>query len=257
VSTIFSIVTVCLNACDEIHVTMDSVFQQDHAEKEYIVVDGGSVDGTQRIISNHPAVTRWISECDEGISDAFNKGLALCEGDVIAFLNAGDWYSPQALSAVAKIFEQEDADVVHGNLAFWKDGSIASVMTGADHRLKSEMSVNHPAVFIRKQVYAEAGGYCKKLRYAMDYDLLLRLKIAGKKFIHIDRVLTNMQGGGVSDVLWWRAYDEVRQIKTKYLANNLKNWLYLAYQIIRTGIRRLLGRLGAQGVIATWRRFTK
>lgn len=255
-STTISIVTVCLNARDDVQVTMDSVLQQKHSEKEYIVVDGGSIDGTQDIIAGCPAVTRWISEHDEGISDAFNKGLELCRGDVIAFLNAGDWYSSEAVSVVAKIFDQEDADVVHGKLAFWKEGQIANVMKGAAEKLELEMSVNHPAVFIRKQAYEEVGGYSKDLVYAMDYDLLLRLKLAGKKFVYADIVLTNMQGGGVSDVKWWKAYNEVRKIKTKHLGRSAQNWLYLLYQIARTGTRRLLERLGAQGVITTWRKFT-
>lgn len=92
-----SIVTPCYNAAKTIVRTMDSVLAQTVSPFEYIIIDGGSTDGTVEIAKSHPAVTYVISEKDKGIADAFNKGIALSSGDAIGIINSDDWYEPEAI----------------------------------------------------------------------------------------------------------------------------------------------------------------
>ena len=111
----FSIVTVSHNAVDTLPQTVESVAGQSEKDWEHIIVDGASSDGTIEYLKSLSDTVKWISEPDDGIYHAMNKGIAMARGEVIAFLNADDVYFPQTLEMVRKAFV-DDADVVYGNL---------------------------------------------------------------------------------------------------------------------------------------------
>lgn len=120
-----TVITVCFNSVVTIEKAIKSVINQDYLDKEYIIVDGGSTDGTLDIIRKYEKyITRWISEPDNGIFDAMNKGIEMASGDVIAFLNSDDWYMDSALSMVHEAFRENDCDCVCcDNYVIQKDGS--------------------------------------------------------------------------------------------------------------------------------------
>ena len=181
-----SIITITYNSRRFLEETVNSVLSQNFPDFEYIIVDGGSTDGTLDIVRKYAekdARVRWVSEPDNGIADAMNKGVMLATGNIVAHLHSDDTYLPGALRQVA------DAFVRHPD-ARWLTGCLRHVNERDellyDTRLKDDYSlesllrrnlISHPATFIRHEVFAEVGGFDTALRYAMDYDLWLRIAI--------------------------------------------------------------------------------
>lgn len=236
-----SIITACLNAAHTIKQTIASITNQDYQNFEYIIIDGGSTDETISIVESSEIVSHWISEPDKGISDAFNKGIALCSGDIIGLLNADDVYLPGTLNTVSRLFTPQ-LDILSGSIIM-KGRHKDIIRAPKLSNLGKCMSLNHPATFIRKSTYDMIGGYDTRYKYAMDYDLLLRAHIKGARIGTIDDILTVMSSGGLSDVKWVEAYHEVAKIK---IAANYPSWKAsseLLYQVTRTCLKKMLERL--------------
>lgn len=215
-----TVITAVLNACGKIGRTIDSIRRQEYEGLQYIVVDGGSADGTLELLkANQKVVTSWTSEPDRGISDAFNKGVARSSGEIIGILNAGDWYEPEALSVVAgAAAEHPEVDVICGSIRLWEN-QLEPLQCYADpESLDFETSVYHPAVFIRKSAYRKFGDYDESCRFAMDYELLLRFKRRGAKFLSILDTLANMRLDGISSKHWYKGLAEVRKARSKYFS---------------------------------------
>jgi len=228
---LISVVTVVLNGRDKIEKTIGSVSSQDYKRVEYIVIDGGSTDGTLDILKKHEIqINRWISEPDKGISDAFNKGIHLAKGDLIGILNAGDWYEPDTLSSIAEAFRSHpDVDVFCGSIQLWEADSPALLCYSDPQLLDEETSVYHPTVFIKRASYLKYGIYDEGLRYAMDYELLLRFNRQGAKFLNLEKTLANMRLEGISYKNWYAGLKEVRDARSKYFgAANVATYHSLA-----------------------------
>jgi glycosyltransferase involved in cell wall biosynthesis len=181
----FSIITITFNSKTYLEETIQSVLTQDYPDFEYIIVDGGSTDGTLDLVRKYADDDRicWKSEPDRGIADAMNKGIERAKGEIIAHLHSDDSYLPGALRQVADSFARH-AD------ARWLTGCLRHVNERGellyDTRLKDDYSqesllrrnlIGHPATFIRREVFDEVGGFDPTLRYAMDYDLWLRIAL--------------------------------------------------------------------------------
>ncbi len=211
-----SVITIVYNSSRFLEQAILSVLNQTYPNVEYIIIDGGSTDGSLNIIKKYASkLAYWTSEKDKGISDAFNKGIAKATGEIIGILNADDWYEPDTVAAVVE--KMKEADIVYGSIQLWEEDKKLNIVTGDFRMLAMEMTLNHPTVFVRKSCYDELGVFDTNLRCAMDYDLLLRLKVAGKRFAGIDKVLANMRWGGFSDKQWKLGCRETLQIKNKYL----------------------------------------
>src|SRR6185295_16144009 len=118
-----SVVTIVRNGAHTLSRTIESVLSQDFPDIEYIVVDGGSTDGTLELLrANQDQIAIWISEADQGISDAFNKGIALSRGEIIGLLNSDDWYEAGANRAVVEEMQKSAADIACGRLQYWEGG---------------------------------------------------------------------------------------------------------------------------------------
>jgi len=118
-------------------------------------------------------------------------------------------------------FEKTRADIVYGDVLYWKS-NVPEYRYKANHTLLQEfMSINHPAVFVKREVYEQYGLFDKTFKVAMGYELMLRFFVNGVKFMYIDKVLSNMALGGVSDVNWRLAYKEAYEIRKKYLGSSL------------------------------------
>lgn len=249
-----SIVTVCLNSEKTIGKTFDSVACQKYSNIEYIVVDGGSEDSTLDLIKGCSAVTKWISEPDNGISDAFNKGISLASGDWIGIINADDWYEVGAIESAMR--NASNADIIHGPVRYWKGNTPVGIYYPNQTLLRWEMSINHPSVFVRRSVYKALGGFDPSYRYAMDYEFLLRALAAGYRFCTVtDVVLANMRTGGVSDLCWKKTLLEVLRAKDRHSPSLFRNKGYFFIQLVRGYVRRFLEFLSLDGLVRFFRKY--
>jgi len=238
-----SVITIVYNGEKHIEHTIRSVIGQTYRPIEYIVIDGGSRDNTLSILERYrDSIAVLVSEKDRGISDAFNKGLQRATGELIGILNADDWYEPDAVARAVEAIR--DCDIVYGDLRLWKDGKTDFILKGDHHRLKNEMTINHPTIFVRKKCYEQFGVFDMEYKCAMDYDLMLRFLVGGSRFCYIPAVLTNMRWEGLSDTRWLMGVRETWRIKNKHLpGRKLPNRLYFYKHVMAIGLPKFLQRM--------------
>lgn len=225
-----SIITVCLNSKRTIEQTIKSVIGQAHDNCEYIIIDGGSTDGTLEILNKYDeSISTIISELDEGIYDAMNKGIALATGDIIGILNSDDWYEPGIFKLVEESFRETNADIIYGKLNVFKENGEKETAKEINiEKLRYEMTIPHPTVFVRRAVYTAYGAFEQKYKISADYELMLRLYTKGVKFYFLDKTITNFRRGGISEQQGRQAEEETLRIARKYLAcAPLRNRRYL------------------------------
>jgi glycosyltransferase involved in cell wall biosynthesis len=253
---LFSIVTIVRNGVTTFERAMLSVLSQEYPKIEYIVVDGGSTDGTLEIIrSRDDRIAIWVSETDAGISDAFNKGVAFALGDIVGILNSDDWYEPGAISAAVHALAENGADIAYGKLQYWEGDRRTYLVTSDASRLDRGMTVGHPTVFVRRACYERLGLFRLDFLQAMDYEWLLRAKSGGARFCFVDLCLANMQGGGVGDRHWRKSQSEVARARAIHLPNArgaIPYWTYLCLAIAKGTIRRALDVRGLS-VVRRWK----
>lgn len=222
-----SAITVCYNSESTIRHTLDSFFGQTHPEKEIVIIDGASSDRTVDIIKEYSCeALKLLSEPDNGIYDAMNKGLRRVSGDAFGCLNSDDCYArPDALALIADALK--DADVVSGRLHFVRehDGSAPVRKWYPElHRpgaYARGFSLPHPTTYARRTVLERVGEFSTEYRCASDYDWLMRaLEIEGFSHAIIDEVLVNMRIGGESTAglrAIWQNSRELLEIRQKRL----------------------------------------
>ncbi|HXJ00763.1 MAG TPA: glycosyltransferase family 2 protein [Micropepsaceae bacterium] len=238
---IVSIVTVSLNAAASIARTIASVQAQSFPSIEHIFVDGGSSDGTLDIIG---ALARpqdyWISEKDGGISDAFNKGVALARGRYVQILNADDWMSLDQIERGIEALEETGADFSFGNLIFYEGDHPIFHYAGDPHYARSIHrrcpSVGHPTVLASRAAFARIGLFDPAYRNAMDYDWLLRLHRAGGCGIYCAGVVGHMTHAGVSNRQFARTIQEVRTIAVAHGRNPLLANFEVRARLLKTTV---------------------
>ena len=209
----FSIITISYNPGRLIKDTVDSVLSQDYPNIEYIIIDGGSTDGTAAMVKSYDSsISKYISEPDNGIYDALNKGIALATGDVIGLVHSDDFYADgSVLSSIAKTFDTSKAQAVYGDLVYvsrdntdriiryWQSGSFNPA------RLKFGWMPPHTAFYATKDVYEKArlanGQYFDtSYTIASDYDFMMRVIAKLKIYpVYIPKVFVKMRAGGASN----------------------------------------------------------
>jgi glycosyltransferase involved in cell wall biosynthesis len=252
---IVSVVTVVRNGVATLPRTIRSVLSQDRRDIEHIVIDAQSNDGTVELLrSLDREVALWISEPDQGISDAFNKGIGLARGSVVGLLNSDDWYEPKAVRSALEALDTSKADIACGRVQYWA-GDFKTYLVASDpSQLARTMTVAHPTVFARMGAYAEWGLFRLDFRLAMDYEWLLRAKTEGARFIAIDQCLANMQGGGVGDRRWRDSQREVARARALHVPgadSPLAYHSYVARSIAKGMVRRGLDFAGL-GAVRRW-----
>lgn len=198
-----SIVTVVYNGAATLERTIQSVLGQDFPGIEYIIVDGGSTDGTLDIIRKYGnRLAYWCSAKDKGIYDAMNKGLALATGDYVGFLNSDDYFtSPASLAKLAAALKREVADAVIGDIEQVNaNGRIVRVFRGNGFKrenLRRGSYPPHPAFYARPEMLRKLGGFDTSFRIAADFDLMIRFFNAPKvRWAYVpDRIVTMRIGG--------------------------------------------------------------
>ena len=202
-----SIITVAYNASSTIERTINSVKMQIYKNIEYIVVDGGSKDGTIDIINKYrDFVSTFISEPDAGIYDAMNKGLSISTGDIVAFLNADDMYAyDSVVSEVVNKFKDRNLDAVFGDLSYFECNKLDRIVrvyrspSNVVEKLPFGVMPAHPTLFLAKNILLKFGYFNHEYKIAGDFDLIARIfKSNLIEYEKINKIMVKMQMGGVS-----------------------------------------------------------
>jgi glycosyltransferase len=226
-----SVITASFNNADTIADTIRSVVTQDYAEVEYIIIDGGSTDGTLKIIDEFQLkISKLISEKDEGIYFALNKGIEQASGDVIAFLHADDIFAgPTVLSDVMRVFNEKKVESVYGDLHYVNRADTKKVIRNwrsGEYKhgifLKGWMPP-HPSFFLRKAMYDKFGAFNTDFRSAADYELMLRMLHKNKiSTAYLPQVIVKMRVGGQSNASMKNRVKANREDKRAWEVNGLK-----------------------------------
>jgi len=225
-----SVITVVYNAVDTIENTIQSVIEQTYPNIEYIIIDGGSTDGTYEIIERYRSnISVIVSERDKGIADAFNKGIALATGEWIGMINADDWYAYNAVERMITNVTANDV-ICCGDLTLIGENGYAECKKSKVSWLNLGMYIMHPTCFIRREVYRNVGLYDTSLKIATDFDMFLRIKGAGYKIRYIKEMLAFMRTGGASsDVI--NMHREELTVMRRHL-HNLSYWASASFNYL-------------------------
>ncbi len=205
-----SIVTVTYNSAQTLVDAMKSVLEQTYHDIEYIIVDGASTDSTIDVIRQYEPQfknrLKWISEKDDGIYDAMNKGIQLATGDVIGILNSDDYFTcSDVIERMVAVFDDQSLDAVYGDIHFVRDGKPGMCVRYYSSKLFRPMWLRfgfmpaHPSFYCRRSVYEKAGLYKTDYAIGSDYEMMVRLFMVHKiqtKYLPIDFV--TMRTGGAS-----------------------------------------------------------
>ena len=242
-----SIITVVFNGESELEATIKSVIEQSYQNIEYIIIDGASSDKTLEIIYQYESqIDYWLSEPDEGIYHAMNKGIEAAQGQIIGLINCGDSYLENTISEIVNIYHkyiQENPFLVITGAMYRFDREknyqfkIEKSQKLLDTKINRGMPLNHPATFITKATYDKLGLFNTKYCICGDYDLIFRLYHDYLvKFIFTEQVIAQMQLGGISEQfssIWLRCREHF-QIRKNYLSLLHNCWICCSFYLITT-----------------------
>jgi len=241
-----SVITATYNSAATVAECLDSIASQDWPEVEHIVIDGGSTDGTLDVLEQRRGrIARLVSEPDEGIYDALNKGIVLATGDVVGFLHADDVLADgSVLSRIAEGFRDESIGGVYGDLQYVRNDASASVLrhwtagSFAPDRLRWGWMPPHPTLYVRREWYERVGRFDTRYRIAADYLCMLRLLSHPEfKVVYLPEVLVRMRVGGASN-------------------RSLRNIVRKSREDLRALRETGVGALGGYGALA-WKNVSK
>ncbi len=239
---LFTIITTVFNGSLHLERSIQSVINQQYDNIEYIVVDGGSSDGSVEIIKKYEhAIDLWVSERDAGIYDAMNKGVSLSSGDMISFINSDDWLEPDCLKHVAKHYD-EKVDYVAGSINVIpgkgkKKARVSPVSIPAKLSSLKGMPFPHPALFVNRRVFSEIGLFDKRFRIAGDLEFVYRMLHAGFQGSHHEKVLANFRLEGVSNR--FSSGNETRKVERMYGLPVLTAYYRQFHRIVRRVLKRI------------------
>jgi len=204
-----SVITVVFNAVETIEDTIQSIIDQDHEDIEHIVIDGGSTDGTMDVVDRYrDRLAATVSEPDDGIYDAMNKGIDLATGVVVGTLNSDDWYeNNNVISRIVTAFENDvDLDAVYGDIVYvTKDKPHSLVRYWESQPYKEGLFEKgwmpaHPSFFVKRDCYSRYGKFDLALKIQSDFDLTMRFMVVNKiKTQYLPGVMVKMRMGGVTN----------------------------------------------------------
>ena len=203
-----SIITAVYNNKTSIASCIDSVISQTYKNIEYIIIDGGSIDGTIDILSQYKnKIDILISEQDKGIYDALNKGVSCATGEVIGFLHSDDTFNnSEIIEKIAETFSSKNVDGIYGNLLYVDGKNPQKIIRNwqslqyTQKMLRQGWMPPHPTLFLKRKVYSDIGNFNLKYRIAADYDFMVRVLNSNKYNIEYHPIyITLMRVGGASN----------------------------------------------------------
>ena len=260
-----SVITTTFNSEETIARNVLSVINQTYGNFEQIIIDNESSDNTLGLVkrlydengsSNHLKI---ICEKDKGISDAFNKGIKAATGEVIAILNSDDaYYNNQIFEEVANIFNDPEILFIHGDIYFDDQIYGSNIRRPLLCPVTTAMPYNHPTMFLRKEVHEKFGLFDLSYKYAMDYELIVRLEKTFPEFITKGKYfskhpIAKMYAGGASWKNEMQSIEETKKVLKKYGLWNFsakKNYLY---RVFRTLLKKNISLLNLNRIIKYWR----
>lgn len=255
---LITIITVCYNSEKTIKDTIESVLNQTYKNIEYIIIDGKSTDKTLEIIESYEEKAKekkinykFISEIDEGIYDAMNKGISLANGELIGIINSDDWYELNSVEKIlSKYNKNDDFLIITGERRKYTFDKIyrKTIKNKKDiekyiHKI---MPINHPATFVHRNVYKKVGKFDTKYKLSADYDFIYRSYKNKVNFYFCDDVIANMRDDGAtgqSKNMYISAKEDylIRKKENVYFANfyYIKRYLEVSYLIVRNKMREI------------------
>ncbi len=233
-----SIITITFNSVSTIEQTIRSVLYQTYSNIEYIIIDGKSTDGTLQIIDKYKdRISKIVSETDEGLYDALNKGIDLASGDVIGFMHSDDFYtSDGVIEKYANIFKKNNVEAVYSDLYYvdknYSEKIIRKWKSG-DYKANSFMNgwmPPHPTFFVRKKVYQQFGKFNLEFKSAADYELMLRFIHKHKiNIAYLPEYTVKMRVGGKSNITLKNRIKANIEDRKAWEINNLSPRFYTLY----------------------------
>ena len=206
-----SIITATFNSAKTLKDTIQSVLRQTNKDFEYLIIDGGSTDETIDIVKSYESEfsgrLKWVSEKDQGIYDAMNKGIKMASGDVVGILNSDDYFtSDDILQTVDNAFKSHEIDAIYGDIHFIRDGNLQKCVRYYSSRmfrpfwLRFGFMPAHPSFDCKREVFEKAGLYSLDYKIGADYEMMVRLF---KKYRimsqYINKDFVTMRTGGASN----------------------------------------------------------
>ena len=256
-----SIITANLNGEATLERTIQSIIHQSYQNLEYLVIDGGSTDGSLNIINRYAdLIDVVLIEKDKGISDAFNKGIERTTGDLIGIVSADDYLPEGSLQAVAKVWlTKQDVDVIYGNSIVYEPGNTRQFIVKPDKDFRAiwrRQPLKHSAMYVSRKTYSKFGMYNLKYHLAMDYELTLRFYLKNASFVYINKVIGAFCIGGINDQNFVKTMAEVRDISIHYGYLKIKAHYWFFIKVIKLYIKKLLYRLHLFSLIKIYRNFS-
>lgn len=263
---LISIITPTFNSAKTIGRTINSVVQQNYDNFEHILVDNLSSDKTIEIaksIYNDNKISsklRIICEKDEGISDAFNKGIRASKGEIIAILNSDDYYfDVNVFNKVINVFRDPNILFTHGNLKFIDDTYGSNIRKPLLCQISKAMPYNHPTMFLKKIIYNKYGYFDPSYKFAMDFELVCRMEkmipdFRSRGFYLEGDPISIQLAGGASWQYEMNSIKEVKKALIQYQFWDNKAKFFYWQRIFRTRLKSFLNRIGLSNLIRVWRK---
>lgn len=252
-----SIVTATYNSEKTLEETFHSVLEQEYRPLQYIIIDGSSTDHTLNIIQEYKEVFEkagieflYISEPDNGISDAFNKGISNADGDLVGIINSDDKLYKNALNILADEYDS-DVGIYYGDCVIFNDShshEYLAVPKKDLRMIRRFMPLFHPATFIRKNIYEEYGIYDPELKYCMDRELLLRMYKNNVKFQYIAKTLAYYREGGANQKNYDKCVSENTKISIAYGMAPLKAYVAQWFRTFHDRLWKMIQKSGLEHI---------
>lgn len=243
-----SVITVAFQSEAEIGRTVESILAQDYPDIEYWIIEGAGTDKTMEVTSQYDRRFQEkgidyhvISEPDEGIYDAMNKGIRLATGEIIGILNSGDTYEPNTISTAVKTFAETGCDLLFGNITINKANGKSFQKKARQRKFyQTSRGWNHPTMFVRSELYKQYPFANKGIHD--DYAFYLKMRKQNRKIVVVDKLMAGFYMGGVSNrkkvrAAWRRIQDRYQYC---YRDNGYSRWYFLECVFMET-VKWILG----------------
>ncbi len=240
-----SAVTICKNSAATIERAIRSVASAAYPSLEYVVVDGGSTDGTVELIERHrDSVSTFVSEADGGISEALNRAIALSHGTYHIIVHADDELLPQALPLLGEAAAEGGQQVVCGSVLVANTQRVVRIFKPEPNKLESKMSVPHMGCLVRREAWSAVGGYDQRRRIAMDHLFMLRIlrRFGLEQFRVVDAVVARYSLGGLSDRRVIEGFRELRQNLIEEGVDKYSAYWAFGVLVAKSRLARLVGK---------------